>query len=290
MQRTPEELLAMGITPAAAFYMGLRAEGTPGAPAAAGGEGGGEGGAAAGGGEGAGSGEGGAGAEGGAAAAGGEGGAAAAGGGPDDGDPADWDKERAKRTIENLRRQEADRKREAAEEKKRADDLEREKMSEQEKKDADAKAANERADAADRRANEATLMATLATRDDVADAEIARDLLVSRGIKFGEDGKPIDLDDAVTALLEAKPVLKKSGETPAPGDGNGSGGAAPPPVANGAAGSGGQGPSPALTEDEVKAANEAGMSPERYAAMKDGQSLADWEAQKAKEKEAAGTS
>lgn len=277
MQRTPEELLAMGISPAAAFYMSLTAEAQPGTPPAAAtpppapaepakpaeGE----------------------------PAKPAEGEPAAPAAGADDGsDPAEWDKDRAKRTIENLRRQEAERKREAAAEKKRADDLEREKMSEQEKKDADAKAANERADAADRRANEATLMATLATRDDIADAEIARDLLVTRGIKFGEDGKPIDLDDAVTSLLEAKPVLKKSGETPAPGGAGGSGGAAPPPKANGAAGSGGQGPSPTLTEDEVKAANEANMSPERYAAMKDGMSLTDWEADQAKQREAASAS
>lgn len=270
MNRTTEELLP-GVTEAAHWYMALRAEATPPTPPAATTPPAPE------------------------PAKPAEGDppkpaeepAAPAAGGEDDDDPTKWDKDRAAQTIKHLRGREKTLAQEAKAEKDRADALEREKMSEEERKEADRKAADERATAAEQRAREAELLGTLAARDDVADAEIARDLLIARGLKFGEDGKPLELDTAVSSLLEAKPVLKKeSGEVPAPGDGDGSGGSATPPNPNGAAGSGGQGSPPQLNADEVKAANDAGMSHERYAELKKGRtSLSEWEAQQKKEKE-----
>lgn len=198
-----------------------------------------------------------------------------------------FDEARARATIARQRQSEDAAKLDAKTAREELDRIKRGEMTPEERQAADLKASQEREAAATRRANEATLFATLATRDDVADGEIARDLLIAQGLKFDEDGKPVDLESHLERLLEAKPILKKSGQGPAPTPTPGTGEGSPPPNANGAAGSGGQGPPPALSEDEVNAANAAGMSPERFASMKGGMSLADWEAQQKAEREKA---
>lgn len=201
----------------------------------------------------------------------------------------EFDKDRAMATI---RRQRASEEAAKAEAKAAKDELERVKrgeMTPEERQAADLKASQEREATLTRRANEATLFATIAVRDDIADAEIARDLLIASGLTFDDDGKPVDLESHVEKLLENKPILKKSGQGPAPTTPPPAGeGSPPPPNANGAAGSGGQGPPPPLDADEVKAANEAGMTPERFSAMKGGMSLSEWEADRKKQADAGG--
>jgi len=214
-----------------------------------------------------------------------------------DGGGDEFDRERAMATIRAQRESEDRLKAELKREREERERIERGQLTPEEQKEHDRKAAESRADAAEARARQAELLGTLATREDIADAEIARDLLIARGLQFGDDGKPVDLDTAVTSLLEAKPVLKK-GEAPAPGgdgagggDGGGQGGSpaggGTPPAGNGAAGSGGQGPPPQLTAEEVQAANDAGQSVEQYAALRDSArksrgrvSLSDWESAK----------
>lgn len=205
-----------------------------------------------------------------------------AGGGNGGGVPDDFDPERAMATIKAQRASEEAAKAEAKTEREAREKLEREKLTDEEKEKADAERIKQENATLKAQAQGAELLGTLATRGDVADAGIVRDMLLQRGLQFGEDGKPVDLDTAVTKLLEEKPLLRK-GEAPAPGgdgggngggDGGGQGGSpagggTPPPAGNGAAGSGGQGPPPQLTADEVKAANDAGQSVEQYAALRD---------------------
>lgn len=212
----------------------------------------------------------------------------AAGNGNGDGRDEDFDRARAMATIQRQRESEAAAKKEAAEARAEAERLRQAQLTEEQRKEEDRRAAEARAAAAEDRANRAELLGKLAARDDVADAELARDALLAQGIEFDDDGSPKDFDAKVERLLEAKPVLRK-GEAPAPGDGRddagreGGQGAAPagttpPPPTNAGAGNGGQGSPPQLTADQVKAANEAGMTLEQYASLKrEKVSLSDWQ-------------
>lgn len=205
----------------------------------------------------------------------------------------EWDEERAKATIQRQRQEEEAAKAEAKKQKDRADALEREKLTDEEKKEADRKALEATNAQLLQRTREAELLGQLAAREDVADAELARAALLADGIEFDDEGKPKDLGGRVDRLLEAKPVLRK-GEAPAPvppaGGGEGGGGtgnpaapAATPPIANGGAGSGGQGPPPQLTPEEVEAANKSGMTQEKFAKLRSGASLDEWQAMHKKE-------
>lgn len=97
----------------------------------------------------------------------------------------------------------------------------------------------------------------------LADYRDALALIPADQIERGKDGKPTNLEALFRALLAEKPYLAKTG-TP------------PPPSTGASAGTSG-GPAPRLTADELDAAKRTGTSPERYAAMKNVKTLADYQ-------------
>lgn len=93
-------------------------------------------------------------------------------------------------------------------------------------------------------------------------------------VEYDDQGQPSNLDDALTALLEAEPALKGTVK-PRPADLN--------------AGDGGGGtPPPALTADQLAWATRLGMTPEQYAAYSTGGPTTLQDFQRIREKQAAG--
>jgi hypothetical protein len=78
-----------------------------------------------------------------------------------------------------------------------------------------------------------------------------------------ETGEPKNVEAALKALIKDKPYLASKPDKATPGSTNAGAGAA-------------AGPAPHLTADELAAAQEAGMTPERYAALKGVKTLEDW--------------
>lgn len=89
------------------------------------------------------------------------------------------------------------------------------------------------------------------------------------GVEYDAAHEPTNLEAAIekaTAVYGATPfTLPEPPRDP------------PPTPRNNGGGEGKNDPPPALTADELKAAETAGMSPERFAALKDGASLEDWQ-------------
>ena len=108
----------------------------------------------------------------------------------------------------------------------------------------------------------------------IASPSLALKALDRDEIEYGEDGEPKNLGDVLAALLEREPVLKGQAPKPKPGQ------------INAGAGSGGEKP-PALTAEELEAATTTGMTPERYAAMKNVKSYDEWQALREAEKASA---
>lgn len=140
------------------------------------------------------------------------------------------------------------------------------------------KAASQAADArVSQKLQRANLKAALA---DKLPGKVALAIDLVRDVEYDDDDEPTNLD-AVIAAAKAKY-----------GDEIFAGPAAPkpdPPNINGGAGGGSGGTPPALTADELRVAQEAGKTPEEWAALKGVQSLADWEAlQEARRQKAAG--
>lgn len=152
-----------------------------------------------------------------------------------------------------------------------------------EKEEAEQRAAQaaETAAAATAALQKGHLLAELAKPEHgIVDVQAAAALLT--GVQYDDQGKPTNLTTSegetpslLQRFLAEKPYLKATPATPAP---------TPAPVVNGGGGSGG-GPGPSLTAAEVKAAEEAGMSAEDYAAFKNVGSLADYEAYVASRKQ-----
>lgn len=185
----------------------------------------------------------------------------------------EWDPDRARKTIETLREREKAGKqaeKRAAELEARLKELEDAQLSEQERQtkrlsELEAQAAQFEAERRDLmlRAEFHRLAPTLG----VADAELAYLALDRAAIEYGKDGAPTNLADALTALLDSKPILRGQPMAPKPtstdgGDGNN------------------QGPAPNLTAAELEAAKAAGMDPHRYAALKSAKTLDDFRALK----------
>lgn len=90
-----------------------------------------------------------------------------------------------------------------------------------------------------------------------------------KAVEYDDTGQPINVGDVLTQLLEEEPAL--AGVTPKP----------KPPVVNAGDGNNNQ-PPPALTADELEAAAARGISPDRWAALKEGSgsnggvTLQDW--------------
>lgn len=144
---------------------------------------------------------------------------------------------------------------------------------ERERAEAEAKAAQaaEQVSKATETLRKGLLLAELAKPQyGIVDAQAAAALIT--GVQYAEDGTPSNLttpgEDGKTLMdrfLEQRPFLKHTPPTPGV------------PVVNGGAGAN-QPPGPSLTAAEIKAAEQLGMTPERYAAMRNVSSINDYEA------------
>lgn len=210
---------------------------------------------------------------------GGEGGEGASEG--DDGGDDSWkdfDAERAKSTITKLRGVEKEYKsfkREMTEkfdaQAKQIEDLRKAALSDEEKE-------KERIADLERRANEATpqlrdltlenTVLKVAGEVGIADGELALGALDKSAVKW-EEGKPTNVKELLEDLLERKPILgAQTGEFGKKG---------PRGSADGGAGNNGKTP-PKLTEEELAMAQQSGMDPEQFAALKDGATFDEWQA------------
>lgn len=97
----------------------------------------------------------------------------------------------------------------------------------------------------------------------IVDPEAAVKLLDRKGLKLADDGSPENLDAALRDLLKEKPYLTAKPSASA-GRTDASAGVT-------------AGPPPNLTADELSAAQAAGMTPERYAALKQVKTLDDYQ-------------
>ena len=99
----------------------------------------------------------------------------------------------------------------------------------------------------------------------IIDPDAAVKLLDTDELELDEEtGEPKNIEAALKALVKAKPYLVAKPATTTPGSTNAGAGAA-------------AGPAPQLTAAELAAAQDAGMTPERYAALKGVKTLADWQ-------------
>lgn len=184
---------------------------------------------------------------------------------------ADFDAERAKRTIMNLREVEKQAKATAKEKKQleeRLAELENAALSEQEKQakrlaELEATHAEWQAERQDLILRTQFLM--LAPSLGVSDPELALAVLDRAALEYDDDGNPTNLAEITLSLLEAKPILRgvPTASAPTPRIDTGAGRQAAP--------------APSLTAEELEAANELGMTPERYAAMKTVRTVADYQ-------------
>ena len=105
-----------------------------------------------------------------------------------------------------------------------------------------------------------SLQATLG----VADTDLALAALDRSQVEYDDTGQPTNLQDVLTALLEAKPLLKGVTVPPASGSLN--------------AGAGAQtGPPLKLSAEQLEAAQQLGMTAESYAAMGNVKTYEDWQ-------------
>lgn len=173
--------------------------------------------------------------------------------------PSEWDGEfdadRAKRTIENLRRIEAEHKRKLAEQQAIIDAAEREKLTEAEKAAADLKKLQDEAAAARKAADDAKFEAAAIAAGIPADRMAAARAVASEFAATDDAGR-MTIDAEGFDRLRAEHEYLFAGKQAAP----------QPQVSFGAAVSQGQ-PSgtPSLTAEQLAAANRLGMSADEYA-------------------------
>lgn len=109
----------------------------------------------------------------------------------------------------------------------------------------------------------------------ITDADLALAALDRKAIDYDDTGEPTNIEEQLKELLERKPILKGTPQSPKPPDINGGAGANDTP--------------PALTAEELEAAKKAGMTPERYAQMKGVGNLDDFERVEAERRRATTT-
>ncbi len=98
----------------------------------------------------------------------------------------------------------------------------------------------------------------------IHDPDAAVKLLDTDALELDDEtGEPKNVEAALKELIKQKPYLAKEPEAATPGSLNGGAG-------------GSAGPAPKLTADELAQAQSAGMTPERYAALKGVKTLDDW--------------
>ena len=89
----------------------------------------------------------------------------------------------------------------------------------------------------------------------IADSDLALAMLDRSAIEYDDAGQPTNVGDLLTALLDAKPILKGiPAKPPTPKVNSGSGGGSTPP--------------PDLTAEELRMAEDSGSSPETYSIWK----------------------
>jgi hypothetical protein len=110
----------------------------------------------------------------------------------------------------------------------------------------------------------------LATKLKLVDVETVVRLVDPAQVTFDDQGSPTNVEQLVTDLVKEKAFLVGQA-------------AAPPPAGGINAGDGTSGgPPPKLTAEELQAAKDAGMTPERYAQLKSVSTLTDWQATRPK--------
>lgn len=187
--------------------------------------------------------------------------------------------EATQKSIQNLEKAQKEANKEAERRRKELAEVERSKMTEDEAKDAELEELRAKAEEWQVSMAEAAIerqVTRLVPTLGIVDPEVVTRLLDWDNIEF-VDGKPADgeVEREVKNLLQAKPYLAQKGG-PAPATRTGS---------NAAEATSGSGPKPDMTSDELAAAEKAGMSPERWAAIRDasnkqgstGVSLKDWQ-------------
>lgn len=198
------------------------------------------------------------------------------------GDDEPWDKERGMATIRKLRDELKDARKsgaKVAELEQRLQEIEDAEKTELEKAQAKVAAFEAKEQ---QRANERRETALkLAVHEKAAELGIKSPTLALAALdrntlEWSDAGEPANLDDQLTLLLEREPVLKGEPAKPVPPrlDGGGGGGT-PEPTA--------------LTAEELDAAKKLGMTPEKYAAYKNVSTPDEYQALRAREKQAAGT-
>lgn len=178
-----------------------------------------------------------------------------------------WDEERARATIQAQRESEKTLKAELAEARKAQDklaEIEAANLSDQEKAAKELEDAKARAAKGDEALRRGLLLAELSKPEHgIVDAEAAAALI--QGVEYGDDHRPTNAVERITALLEAKGFLKATPGTVTPPSA---------PNIDAASGTGG-GPPPKLSPEEIRMAERSGMSPDEYAAFRDADTLDD---------------
>lgn len=196
--------------------------------------------------------------------------------GTDEGAGDDFDKDRAMATIHKLREAEKEGKRAAKERDdltKRLKQLEDAQLSEQEKQTQ--RLTELEAEKLGWAAERQEMRLRLAVHAKagvlgVADTDLALAALDRTKIEYGDDGEPSNVTDVLAALLEAKPLLKGKPAAAAVPSTNAASGQTPVPA-------------PALTADELAAANILKMDAGQYAAMKNVSTIDEYQALRAKQ-------
>jgi hypothetical protein len=194
-------------------------------------------------------------------------------------DEEEWKPERAKATILKLRGVEKEYKAFKRDVTGKLEKLEKDNetlkqaaMSEEEREAARVKKLEEDSSRATPRIQDLTLenaVLKVAGEVGIADGELAMGALDKSAVTW-EDGKPTNVKELLTELLERKPILagNQSGDFTKRG---------PKGSSDGGSGNGGKNP-PKLTEEEAAMARRFGMDPEAFDAMRDGATLEQWEA------------
>ncbi len=142
------------------------------------------------------------------------------------------------------------------------------KLSDEERREKQAEEDRRKGQEGERLIREARLLTALTERGLPGGQARAAVKLLDR-VEYDADHEPTNLDAAIekaTTVYGATPFTTPEPPRDPP----------PTPRTNGG-GEGARDPPPALTADELKAAETASMSPERFAALKNGASLEDWQ-------------
>lgn len=182
-----------------------------------------------------------------------------------------WDPERAMATITKLREQEKEGRKaakEAEELRAKLKELEDAQLSEQEKQAKRlAELESERESWEREKRDTALLLAAhkLAPSLGIADVDLAILALDRTKVEYGKDGTPTNLQEALEALLDEKPLLKGQPTVPAS-----------KPTVNASEGTRSSGPPPQLTAAELEMAKKLGKTPDEYALWKTVGSIDDY--------------